>query len=70
MSAYTTDFAAMGLPDHSPWDILKQHRNAPLEYKTPAKRGPKKQGRPIQLAGSFAMRVNAVSNIAYSRARK
>lgn len=26
---------------HSPWDILKAIRNAPYEYKTPQKRGPK-----------------------------
>ena len=52
MSAHTTDFAALGLPDRSPFDVLKAIRRPPAQHKIPGKRGPRKQGKSISLPGS------------------
>lgn len=38
---FDTDYAALGLADHSPFAILSKPRIAPQHYKQPAKRGPK-----------------------------
>lgn len=41
-SAYTSDFEALGLPDHSPFDILSRPRAVPnTSAQPPMKRGPK-----------------------------
>ena len=40
-SAHTTDFAAIGLRDHSPFAILTRPRATPKACTAPAKRGPK-----------------------------
>lgn len=41
-SAYTSDFEALGLPDHSPFDILSRPRALPsTSAQPPMKRGPK-----------------------------
>lgn len=40
-TAYRTDFAKLGLPDRSPFDILAKQRAPATPHKTPKKRGPK-----------------------------
>lgn len=54
MDAYDTDFAALGLNFHSPFDILQRlPRKAPVERKAQAKRGPKPgQAKSIVLKGT------------------
>lgn len=39
--AFDTDFAALGLPDHSPFDILSRPKAMPATCAQPKKRGPK-----------------------------
>lgn len=36
-----TDWQALGLPDHSPFDILSRPRAVPMAVTAPKKRGPK-----------------------------
>lgn len=39
--AYSTDWAAIGLPDHSPFAVLARPRAEPQHHKVAQKRGPK-----------------------------
>lgn len=39
--AFDTDFAALGLPDHSPFAILSRPKSMPTTCEQPKKRGPK-----------------------------
>lgn len=39
--AFDTDFAALGLPDHSPFAILSRPKATPAMCEQPKKRGPK-----------------------------
>lgn len=71
MSPHTTDFAALGLPDCSPFDILKAIRRPPAQHKIPGKTGPRKQGKSIQLPGSREkqiLRVNPERSHSYTQA--
>lgn len=72
---HSTDFAAIGLDFHSPFDILRRPSCAPVECKIPGKRGPKPgQSKSIVLKGTRlftdeelirrkAMRVNRPSTL-------
>lgn len=48
--ALQTDWQALGLPDHSPFDILSRPRAIPMTKTAPKKRGPKKNTRERTLA--------------------
>lgn len=69
MNAYTTDFAAIGLPDPSPFDCLSRPRATPAVHKVPGKRGPRKQGKSIQLPGSREKKILRVNPTVYMPTR-
>lgn len=48
--AFTTDWKGIGLPDRSPFDILRRPRAEPKPTQAPKKRGPKKTQREKVLA--------------------